>query len=970
MRAALAIVLCVGLGLSSCESDPTPTPQPTNTLHFEVDCVGMYVIGGIQTHRYLKTPIVVLSKDKAIGDRCYAILPNSLTAGSAKIYKGLDFFDRLGSTSIQIVWDGTVFTADSGAITFDEWDYSRGTGYYEGTTTDPRDPTRVVTMSGRFEYCDPSERTDCGVPTVTLNKEVDLSETPGTPGEGLATDCRMLYDAANQSLRVDMALGEWKGHRVTEYVAACQGGGGLPRAAKTSFIFKSGGVTGPGSYGPFKSVELTAPDSDAHRLVDFDFTYEQLLEHFPPACVNEYKYKATRAGDDTACSFSVQADPGRFELSCTDARQVHGSNTSGTFTVAMDCDYRETDPAWEPVRPTLDTPLPRVVEPGGKATIDLNDHFGSPAGEPLSYEWEVHWQFDFSTPRPDNAFIIEAAGESHLVEFDAPALGNLDTGAWQCAEPGVSTSQGNARAYRFTVRARTPGGVTREVDTTLTVGFLDGDLPEALVPEPWDPLEVHSGTRQWPIVAPLPGVVEQKLRCGPVCENLYSLPAGELTYEIGLCQPDESAFFSYAPLVSVEGAGEEPTTTAPTWSPPEEIFDLWNPPEGLDPIEGLSSCNAPLGYANLVGDARLEMLQLCATLNGLVLGIRIWDEEADGYGPLVRLYQFVGYTTPDFIGEVPGEGAVVYLGLDKETGKGLQPVWIPYQESLSGDADGDGVQDEADVCPFKADPGQADSNGNGLGDACDVEVDYLIRGGGGFGDYGLFDVGDTWILVCYQQYTGEGEAVALKIPEMSVLSQVDYDRYDPPWVMGDLGSDGSVDVLFESSFFGAAEQAWKVTASGIAAETVPNVHQIIEKTTQATIKGAVVGDIDGDGDGDLIAQGQTDGTSFTVLWRAPRAGEAPALIWYTEAQGCGINAAKTVVRDFDGDGIDGVLVVDDKGKACFREGAPLGGLTLPVLFDLEGDPYNLHVVDFDADGKLDLITFQNGSAKVYARRGQ
>jgi hypothetical protein len=35
------------------------------------------------------------------------------------------------------------------------------------------------------------------------------------------------------------------------------------------------------------------------------------------------------------------------------------------------------------------------------------------------------------------------------------------------------------------------------------------------------------------------------------------------------------------------------------------------------------------------------------------------------------------------------------------------------------DLDGDGIPDDADVCPFWPDPGQADADGNGLGDACE-----------------------------------------------------------------------------------------------------------------------------------------------------------------------------------------------------------------------------------------------------------
>lgn len=39
------------------------------------------------------------------------------------------------------------------------------------------------------------------------------------------------------------------------------------------------------------------------------------------------------------------------------------------------------------------------------------------------------------------------------------------------------------------------------------------------------------------------------------------------------------------------------------------------------------------------------------------------------------------------------------------------------------DLDGDGIEDEVDLCPLQADPGQEDLDGDGLGDACDMDAD-------------------------------------------------------------------------------------------------------------------------------------------------------------------------------------------------------------------------------------------------------
>jgi hypothetical protein len=58
------------------------------------------------------------------------------------------------------------------------------------------------------------------------------------------------------------------------------------------------------------------------------------------------------------------------------------------------------------------------------------------------------------------------------------------------------------------------------------------------------------------------------------------------------------------------------------------------------------------------------------------------------------------------------------------------------------DTDGDGVPDETDNCPTVSNPDQADSNGNGIGDACDVQPCI-----GDFNNSGAIDASDLAILL-------------------------------------------------------------------------------------------------------------------------------------------------------------------------------------------------------------------------------
>ena len=61
------------------------------------------------------------------------------------------------------------------------------------------------------------------------------------------------------------------------------------------------------------------------------------------------------------------------------------------------------------------------------------------------------------------------------------------------------------------------------------------------------------------------------------------------------------------------------------------------------------------------------------------------------------------------------------------------------------DQDGDGIEDDIDNCPYAYNPDQADSDSNGIGDQCDIEVCGDLDGDGDK-DYGDITYFDDWLF--------------------------------------------------------------------------------------------------------------------------------------------------------------------------------------------------------------------------------
>ncbi len=119
--------------------------------------------------------------------------------------------------------------------------------------------------------------------------------------------------------------------------------------------------------------------------------------------------------------------------------------------------------------------------------------------------------------------------------------------------------------------------------------------------------------------------------------------------------------------------------------------------------------------------------------NGLIDDLRVWniarspDEIAadknkiltgaePGLAGYWRFDEGAGQTAFDSTGNGNSGRLGMTFGADDS-----DPAWVISTAPL-GDTDGDGVPDAIDNCPATPNPGQADGNGNGVGDACEPEA--------------------------------------------------------------------------------------------------------------------------------------------------------------------------------------------------------------------------------------------------------
>ena len=332
------------------------------TGEFTIDCSGMYsiyVLGNTESYSLLP----VLQSEGTPKPVCSLYLREPLNNPVQDLQLHTVLAPGVtGVGTLNINFEGTEWHTQTGCMKFSHYEESTNThpgkavGEYEIIVSGGTDSIVFASVTGQLDWCEYGNRDDCPIEfNVGLTKQVSVNAPGGfvkyqvtdafADGFGEATACRVLIDNTTGGVRVDMELGSWLGLPITQYGAFCWGAGVQKTPPRNYFLFESWGVTGPGTYGPSESCEVgpsfhwEVPRTWEGRM-DFDMCTKIDVEH---------STSWVDPTEDSVCTFSIEEDPGKFSLNCTETRwnTLVGpkpsdpdvvAKTFGDFHLEADCD--------------------------------------------------------------------------------------------------------------------------------------------------------------------------------------------------------------------------------------------------------------------------------------------------------------------------------------------------------------------------------------------------------------------------------------------------------------------------------------------------------------------------------------------------------------------------------------------------------------------------------------------------------
>lgn len=335
--------------LSGCDGDQGEERT------FEIDCVGM---GLSRRGAYSDaiTPYPTAETGETV-PRCQVFFADVLTQDdlSARPFLvgpgGLEAEGAaLSDPDWAVLWvakDGERWISNSGSVTLTTRENSILVGSYDVELVrvdGSQFTTDTARASGAFDACVPA----AGGPDCPASADwADLPEVridgPLLEGKGQKVTCRAVRDAETGGLRVDLALATWNGDNVADiWTPQCNLAFGAEAVPTTRFVFHGAGVDGPGTYGPWSPVQI----GDL-QVPGFTWSYPKTLlgiGDFYQACAVYYEPPATVVPTASSlCTFTLDEDPGRFSLECTETVESAGSgvltyNQTGDFSLEADCD--------------------------------------------------------------------------------------------------------------------------------------------------------------------------------------------------------------------------------------------------------------------------------------------------------------------------------------------------------------------------------------------------------------------------------------------------------------------------------------------------------------------------------------------------------------------------------------------------------------------------------------------------------